>query len=70
MTRNTDTGPHFIAFYRDGFGFSDRVAAALHDNQLFKDAETIAEFGDSEIDNVCCTLRRDSSLPIAKLAVT
>ena len=70
MTRNTDTRPHFITFYRDVFGLSDCLAAALHDDQLLKDAETIAEFGDSEIDNVCRTLRRDSSLPIAELAVT
>ena len=34
------------------------------------DHETIAKFGDSEIDNVCRTLRRDSSLPIPELAVT
>jgi hypothetical protein len=70
MARNSDTRPNYITFYRDVFGFSDRVAAALHVDQLFKDAETIAEFGDSEINNVCRTLRRDSSLPIAKLAVT
>ncbi len=41
-----------------------------HNYQLFQDASTITEFGDSEIDSVCCTLRRDSSLPIAELAVT
>jgi len=46
------------------------LATALYDDQLFKDASTIAEFGDSKIDSVCCTLCRDSSLPIAKLAVT
>jgi hypothetical protein len=70
MTRNSDTRPNFIAWYRDVFGFSDCVAATLYDNQLFKDASTIAEFGNSKIDSVCCTLRRDSGLPIAKLAVT
>ncbi len=67
MTQNSDTRPNFIAWYRDVFGFSDRVATALYDNQLFKDTSTIAEFGDSEIGNVCRTLRRDSSLPIAEL---
>jgi hypothetical protein len=41
MTRNTDTRPHFIAWYRDVFGFSDRVATALYDDQLFKDALTL-----------------------------
>ncbi len=66
MTHNTDTRPYFIAWYRDVFGFSDRVATALYDDQLFQDATTIAEFGDS----VCRTLRRDSGLPIAELAVT
>ena len=70
MTRNSDTRPNFMAWYRDVFGFSDCVAATLYDNQLFKDASTIAEFGDSKIDSVCRTLRRDSGLPIAKLAVT
>ena len=70
MTRDTDTRPHFIKWYRDVFGFSNQVATALYDDQLFQNAETIAEFGDSEIDNVCRTLRRDSSLPIAELAVT
>jgi hypothetical protein len=70
MTRNSDTRPNFIAWYRDVFGFSDCVAATLYDNQLFKDASTIAEFGNSKIDSVCRTLRRDSGLPIAKLAVT
>ena len=70
MMRGTDTRPHFIAWYRDVFGFSDPVATALYDDQLFRDATTIAEFGDSEINSVCHTLRRDSSLPIAELAVT
>jgi len=70
MTRDTNTRPHFIKWYREVFGFSNQVATALYDNQLFQNAETIAEFGDSKIDNVCRTLRRDSSLPIAELAVT
>ena len=70
MTRDTDTRPYFIVWYRDVFGFSDHVATALYDDQLFKDATTIAEFGDSKTDSVCRTLHRDSSLPIAKLAVT
>ena len=69
MTCNADTRPHFIAWYRDVFGFSDHVATTLYDDQLFKDALTIAEFGDSE-DSVCRTLHHDSRLPIAKLAVT
>jgi len=70
MTRDTDTRPHFIKWYREVFGFSNQVATALYDDQLFQNAETIAEFGDSEIDNVCHTLCRDSSLPIVELAVT
>ena len=70
MTRYTDTRPNFIKWYKEVFGFSNQVATALYDNQLFQSAETIAEFGDSKIDNVCRTLRRDSSLPIAELAVT
>ena len=31
---------------------------------------TIAEFGDSEVDSVCRTLRRDSNLKLAELSVT
>jgi hypothetical protein len=69
MTQDSDTRPNFITFYKQVLGFNNRVATALHDDQLFKDASTIAEFGDSEIDNVCLTLRRDSNLPIAELAV-
>ena len=70
MIRDSDTQANFIKWYKNVFGFSNEVATALHDDQLFKDALTIAEFGDSEIDSVCQTLRRDSSLPIAELAVT
>jgi hypothetical protein len=68
--RNSDTRPNFITWYRDVFGFSDGIATALYYDQLFQDTSTIAEFGDSEIDSVCRTLRRDSGLPIAELAVT
>jgi hypothetical protein len=70
MARDTDNRPNFIKWYREVFGFSNQVATALYDDQLFQDAATIAEFGDSEIDSVCHTLRRDSSLPIADLVVT
>ena len=70
MAPNSDTRSNFIKWYREVFGFSNQVATALYDDQLFQSPETIAEFGGSEIDNVCCTLRRDSSLPIAELAVT
>jgi hypothetical protein len=51
-------------------GFSTAVATALYYDQLFKDAATIAEFGDSDIDNVCRSLRRDSNLTLPELAVT
>ena len=70
MAPNSDTRPNFIKWYREVFGFSNQVATALYDDQLFQSPETIAEFGDSEIDNVCPTLCRDSSLLIAELAVT
>jgi len=70
MARDTDNRANFIKFYGEVFGFSNQVATALYDDQLFQDAATIAEFSDSEIDSVCRTLRRDSSLPIAELAVT
>ena len=70
MTRNSDTRPNFIIWYRDVFGFSDHVATTLYGDQLFKDALTIAEFGDSEIDSLCHTLCRNSGQLVAELAVT
>ena len=70
MARDTNNRPNFIKWYREVFCFSSQVATALYDDQLFQDAATIAEFGDSEIDSVCRTHHRDSSLPIAELAVT
>jgi hypothetical protein len=70
MAPDSDTRPNFIKWYKEVFGFSNQVATALYDDQLFQNASTIAEFGDSKIDSVCCTLPRDSSLPIAELAVT
>jgi len=70
MAPNSDTQSNFIKWYREVFGFSNQVATTLYDDQLFQSPEIIAEFGDSKIDNVCRTLRRDSSLPIAELAVT
>ena len=70
MARDSDTKPNFILLYKTVLGFSTVVVTTLYDDQLFKDAETIAEFGDSKIGNVCCTLRRDSNLQIAELAVT
>jgi hypothetical protein len=70
MAPNSDIRPNFIKWFRDVFGFSDQVATALYDDQLFKDATTIAEFGNSEVDSVCRTLRRDSNLKVAELSVT
>jgi hypothetical protein len=63
--RNADTRPNFIAWCRDIVGFSDRVATTIYNDQLFKDKSTIAEFSDSKVDSICCTLRCDSGLPIA-----
>ncbi len=51
--------PQFSAFFRKVLKVSDHVATALYDQQLLTDAATIAEFGDSEVDSVCQTLRRD-----------
>jgi hypothetical protein len=70
MARDSNIRPNFIKWYKEVFGFSNQVATALYNDQLFQDVATIAKFGDSEIDSFCCTLCRDSSLPIAKLAVT
>ena len=70
MAPDSDTRPNFIKWFKDTFGFSTEVATALYDDQLLRDAMTNAEFGDSEMDSVCRTLCRDSSLPIAELAVT
>ncbi len=70
MSPNSDTQPNFIKWFREVFGFSDQAATALYDDQLFRDALTIVEFGDSEVDSVCSTLRRDSNLKIAELSAT
>ncbi len=56
MARDTDTRPNFIKWYKEVFGFSNQVATTLYDGQLFQDTSTIAEFGNSKIDSVCCTL--------------
>ncbi len=69
MTQDSDTLPNFIKWFREVFDVSDQVATALYDEQLFKNATTIAEFGDSKIDSVCRTLRRDSNLKLAELSV-
>ena len=70
MAPDSDTRPNFIKWFKEVFGFTDQVATALYDEQLFKNATTIAEFGDSEVDSVCRTLRRDSNLKLAELSVT
>ena len=75
MARDTPERPvdtnrvHFITFYKTILRVSDFVATALYDQQLLTDAATIAEFGNSEVDSVCQTLRRDSKLPIAELSI-
>jgi hypothetical protein len=56
MAQDTDNRPNFIKFYREIVGFSNQVAIALFDDQLFQDAATIAEFGNSTFVSVCCTL--------------
>ncbi len=53
MAPDSDTRPNFIKWYKVFFGFSNQVATALYDNQLFQDAANIAEFSNSEIDSVC-----------------
>ncbi len=70
MPRDADTRPNFILLYKNVFGFHEQVAAALYGDQLFRDAATITEFGDSDIDNVCRSLCRDSNMLVAELAVT
>jgi hypothetical protein len=65
MVRNKDTRVNYIGWYREVFGFSNQIATALYDEQFFKDKQTISEFSDSEIDNVCRSLRRASGLPMA-----
>jgi hypothetical protein len=68
--RPVDTNrAHFIQFFIAVLRVTALVATALYDQQLLTDAETIAEFGNSEVDNLCQTLRRDSKLPIAELSI-
>jgi len=68
--RNLDNKENLIAWFKEVIGLTNQAATALYEEQLFKDKKTIAEFGDSEIDSVCRSLRRDSNISIAELCVT
>ena len=55
----------FIIWYKDVFGFTDKVAKVLYDEQLLHDKNTLAELSNSKIDNVMCAICRTQA--IAKL---
>jgi hypothetical protein len=66
MARTSNTKVFFLAWYKEVFGFSDKVARALYDDQLLKNKTTLTELGDNDIDNIICAIRR--TLPIAKIS--
>lgn len=71
MVRDRDIKVHFISFFlKDEFGFSNQVATALYNDQLFQSKKTISKFSDGKTDNIWRSLCRDSGLPVAELAVT
>jgi hypothetical protein len=43
MTRDTETRPNFIKWYKEVFGFSNQVVTALYDNQLVLRAAVLRE---------------------------
>jgi hypothetical protein len=66
--RTTDTKANFIAWYKEVFGFTDRVAKALYKEQLLQDKKTLTELSDSKIDCIMRTICR--ILPIAEISAT
>jgi hypothetical protein len=66
MVRAADTKVNCIAWYKEVFGFTDKVARALYNKQLLKDKKTLAELSDSEIDSIIRAICR--TLPIAKIS--
>jgi hypothetical protein len=66
MVCTADTKVNFIAWYKEVFGFTDKVAKALYNEQLLKDKKTLAELSNSKIDSIIHTIRR--TLPIAKIS--
>jgi hypothetical protein len=67
MVCNTDTKANFLLCYKDVFGFTAVVAAALYEEQLLQDKKTLAKINDSKINSICCTIRRTTA--IAKISV-
>ena len=49
--RAADTKAHFIAWYKEVFGFTDPVAKALYNKQLLQDKKTLAKLSDSKINS-------------------
>jgi hypothetical protein len=58
---------NFIPWYKEVFGFTNKVARALYDKQLLKDKTTLAELSDGKIDSIICVICR--TLPIAEISV-
>ncbi len=66
MARPSDVKVNFLAWYKEVFVFSDKVAKALYGEQLLKNKTTIAELSDNKIDSIICAIRR--TLPIAEIS--
>jgi hypothetical protein len=60
--RAADTKAHFIAWYKEVFGFTNPVAKALYNEQLLQDKKTLAKLSDSEINSIMCAIRRTQAI--------
>jgi hypothetical protein len=65
-----DNKANLIAWYRDVFGFALTVATTLYDEQLLRNKNTLVKLDNINVDNICSTIQRDPTKPIAKVAAT
>ncbi len=52
MARPSDIKANFITWYKEVFGFTNKVARALYDKQLLKDKKTLAKLSNSKTDSI------------------
>ncbi len=63
IVHGTYTKAKILLWYKDVFGLNAPVAAALYEEQLLQDKETLAKIKDSKIDSICCAIRRTTAMP-------
>jgi hypothetical protein len=47
------------------FGFTAPAVTTLYNVQMLRDKDTLAEFDDNIVDNICWSICRDSNQPVA-----